>query len=62
MLYMKLYTEAYGACVKGWKLTPKLHLVQEMLQYQCQVWGNPAYYWCYGDEDLVGLSMEISRS
>ena len=45
-----------------WKATPKIHLIQELLQYQCQIWGNPSYYWCYGDEDLVGNMIEIGTS
>ena len=42
MAYEKLYTEAYKAGRKLWKLTPKVHLAQELLQFQCQVWGNPS--------------------
>ena len=62
MAYERLYTEAYTAGRKLWKLTPKVHLAQELLQYQCQVWGNPTYFWCYADEDLVGMMIEIAAS
>lgn len=61
-MYQRLYTEAYNAGVKAWKMTPKLHLIQELLLYQCLEWGNPLYYWCYGDEDLVGSMVEIAQS
>ena len=61
-LYQELYAAAARLGVKAWKMTPKAHLVQELLLYQCQVWGNPAYYWCYCDEDLVGLTVEIAQS
>ena len=61
-LYQRLYHEAYTLGVKAWKMTPKLHLVQELLLYQCLEWGNPLYYWCYADESLVGDMIEIARS
>jgi hypothetical protein len=61
-LYMRLYKEAYDLGLKAWKMTPKLHLIQELLLFQCLEWGNPLYYWCYGDEDLVGSMIEIARS
>ena len=61
-MYMRLYSEAFRAGVKAWKMTPKLHLIQELLLYQCLDWGNPLYYWCYGDESLVGDMVEIAQS
>ena len=61
-LYQRLYHEAYALGVKAWKMTPKLHLVQELLLYQCLEWGSPLYYWCYGDESLVGDMIEIAQS
>ena len=61
-LYMRLYAEAFNAGVKMWKMTPKVHLIQELLLYQCIVWGNPLYYWCYADESLVGDMVEIAQS
>ena len=62
VMYMRLYREAFDTGVKAWKMTPKLHLVQELLLYQCLEWGNPLYYWCYADESLVGDMIEIARS
>ena len=62
VMYQRLYAEAFRAGIKAWKMTPKLHLVQELLLYQCLEWGNPLYYWCYGDESLVGDMIEIARS
>ena len=61
-MYQRLYVEAHNLGIKAWKLTPKLHLVQELLLFQCLEWGNPLYYWCYGDESLVGDMIEIARS
>ena len=60
--YGRLYKEAFDQNKKWWKMPPKTHLVQELLMYQVQEHGNPAYYWCYPDEDLVGLMIEIGRS
>ena len=44
VLYMRLYTEAYRHGRKMWKLTPKVHVVQHLLQYQLQVWGTPRIF------------------
>ena len=62
IMYMRLYSSAHKLGVKMWKLTPKLHMIQELLIYQCVEWGNPLYCWCYADEDLVGLMVEIAHS
>ena len=61
-MYMRLYSEAFNMGIKAWKMTPKLHLIQELLLYQCLEWGNPLYYWCYADESLVGDMIEIAHS
>ena len=60
--YMKLQAEAHRLGVKLWKMTPKIHMVQELLIFQALLWGNPSYYWTYGDEDLVGTMVEIAHS
>ena len=61
-LYQTLYVASANAGVKAWKMTPKLHLIQELCLFYCQVWGNPSYYWTYCDEDLVKLMVEIATS
>ena len=61
-MYQRLYVEAYHAGAKMWKMTPKLHLIQELLLFYCIEWANPLYYWCYGDESLVGDMVEIAQS
>ena len=43
-MYMRLYSEAFNLGIKAWKMTPKLHLIQELLLYQRLEWGNPLYY------------------
>ena len=43
-------------------MTPKIHLVLHLAEWQAPVWGNPSYYWTYADEDLVGLMIEVAES
>ena len=62
MFYQRLYVEATHAGRQDVEMTPKLHLLQELLCYQALMWGNPSYYWTYGDEDLVGTMIEIATS
>lgn len=44
----------WGAPSKIWSVKPKLHLMEEMFQYQVLELGNPAEYQEYLDEDFVG--------
>ena len=62
LLYSELHAEAFGLHQKLWKFPPKAHLVDHLVTYQAAEWGNPSYYWCYADEDLVGLCIEIAES
>eukprot|EP00959_Pyramimonas_sp_CCMP1952_P393490 8244856-Pyramimonas_sp.AAC.1 len=62
MIYHWLHDEAIRQGVRMWKLTPKVHLVQHSCEWQQAEWGNASYYWCYGDEDLVGLCTEAAGS
>lgn len=36
------------------RLRPKAHMLQHLVADQLPVWGSPAGFWCYGDEDFVG--------
>ena len=38
------------------------HIIDHLGEYQSAEWGNPAYSWCYPDEDLVGLMIEIAET
>ena len=38
---------------------PKLHLVEHMYD-KCLLFGSPRQFWCYGDEDFVGLIKRIA--
>ena len=43
------------AKLEMWRLKPKLHMTQELLEYQALELGNPRGFWEYMDEDFVGV-------
>ncbi len=43
----------------AWHLTPKVHLAQELGEFQCRVLGNPKIFWCYRDETYMGVVKRI---
>ena len=45
-----------------WKVTPKVHLWEHLTEMQSVLMGNPRFWWCYPDEDLVGLVIEVAHS
>ena len=45
-----------------WKQKPKMHLFQELSEYQSFVLGNPNTFWTYQDEDFVGIIAGIAAS
>ena len=45
-----------------WRLTPKVHLFQELAEFQGPAHGNPRNFWTYADEDFVGWIVKIARS
>jgi len=62
LLHSKLHTDCFSSGQRRWKLPPKAHLIDHLVTIQTPGWGNPSYSWCYGDEDLVGMMIEIARS
>ena len=34
----------------SWRVTPQLHLMQELIEYQCLEAGRPCEYWASKDE------------
>ena len=44
-----------------WKTVPKMHLFLHLCIWQAILYGNPRYYWTYGDEDLVGRLVTIAE-
>ena len=59
-LYQKLNNEAIKNNSNMWKMKPKLHMVQEMLEYQGKELGNPRGFWEYLDEDFVGMVAKLA--
>ena len=62
LILSALHTAAVESGERRWKFPPKGHLIDHMVSIQAREWGNPSYFWCYGDEDLVGQCIEIARS
>ena len=58
--YSKLEQEAKAKNLVAWKIKPKLHMMQELLEYQSFELGNPRGYWEYHDEDFVGQVAKIA--
>jgi hypothetical protein len=60
-----LNAEAIGhlkdeAKLELWRVKPKLHLMQELLEYQSFLLGNPRGFWEYMDEDFVGVMSTLA--
>ena len=61
-----LYTALHEAMVcknkpNLWDLKPKLHLLQEMVEYQSHLHGNPRNFWCYRDESWCGFWAKAAK-
>ena len=61
-LYVQLARQYVDENRRGWKITPKHHMWEHLTEYQAIIFGNPRYYWCYADEDLVGLIVNLACS
>ena len=44
-----------------WDLKPKVHLFQELVEYQAISMGNPRDFWCYRDESWCGFWARVSK-
>ena len=62
MLYASLATKALAANERLWKLNPKLHMFVHLCEWQALTFGNPRFYWCHADEDLVGMMAEVAET
>lgn len=60
LLYKALQDEA-GPHSILWQLKPKLHLLQEMIEFQAIALGCPADFWCYRDESFCGFWAKASH-
>ena len=44
-----------------WDLKPKVHLLQELVEFQAKELGNPRHFWCYRDESWCGFWAKASK-
>ena len=58
IIYVALARDSLVAGIRLWKITPKLHVFVHLCEWQSFL--NPRSFWCYSDEDLVGLIVEVS--
>ena len=58
--YAALSREASKKHLKAWHMKPKVHMFQELAEYQAKELGNPADFWNYKDEDFMRLVSAIS--
>ena len=60
--YLALHLESECLGIpKHWKMKPKFHLLQELLQYDClRTKQSPRLYWTYADESWGGIVAAIA--
>ena len=61
-----LYTALHEEMVASgkpllWDLKPKVHLLQELVEFQAFELGNPRHFWCYRDESWCGFWAKVSK-
>ena len=62
VLYTTLGQEAIGNNKPLlWQAKPKLHLLQEMVEYMSPEHGSPRHFWCYRDESWCGFWARASK-
>ena len=45
-----------------WAMKPKIHLFQELAEFQAPDLGHPGRFWAYKDEDFVGQIAKMAAS
>ena len=45
-----------------WRPKPKFHMLQELVEFSAVEAGNPRDFWCYMDEDFVGIISAVAMS
>ena len=60
--YAQLSASRFSDENRLWKVQPKLHLFEHLLEITAILYGNPRYFWCYADEDLVGQMVDIAET
>ena len=61
MMYQQLSIYSFRNGLRLWKMMPKMHLFLHLVEDQVVAFGNPRFWWCYGDEDLVGHLITVSE-
>ena len=61
-LYKALRVEAEAAGINRWALKPKIHMWQELAEFQAFDLGSPRAFWNYMDEDFVGWLAKLAHS
>ena len=62
MLYAALSREASANDDRYWRMKPKLHMFQELAEFQTADLGQPARFWTYQDESFVGTVAKLAMS
>ena len=60
--YSQLAASRFSDENRLWKVQPKLHLFEHLLEVTAIIYGNPRYFWTYADEDLVGQMVDIAET
>ena len=61
-LYTALEQEALAAGSNyAWRSKPKLHMLQQMVEYTADDWGSPENFWTYVDESWVGFIGKLAQ-
>ena len=61
-LYTALEQEALAAGFNyAWRAKPKLHMLQEMVEYAADDWGSPENFWTYVDESWVAFVGKLGQ-
>jgi len=61
VLYSALAAEATAGGKELWQMKPKVHLLQELIEYQSWEHGCPRHFWCYRDESWCGFWARCSK-
>ena len=60
LLYKALSAESDDERI--WRMKPKMHMVQELVEFQVHDLGHPARYWTFQDESFVGEIAKLAMS
>ena len=60
LLYKALSAESSDE--RLWRMKPKMHMLQELVEFQVHDLGHPARYWTFQDESFVGEIAKLAMS